>query len=184
MTNRDDSMEKDFEAVSNIVTNHINNSIYSRKKDTNVFINNNFLNENDEIKDNTNNSKYKTKEEGSINFDNTDNFHHVQVIDEDVENFTRRLDILLRNFRTDSLKDFMSIKRHLLSEQKNIINCEKEKSDSTIISKNNEIDVLNKLLNITKNNLNKENNTKEKLSLYLYNIRTYMKNKLLKSLGF
>ena len=53
----------------------------------------------------------------NINAENVDNaYHHVQIIDEDVENFKRRLDIMVKNFRTDTLKEFMAIKRNLLIE--------------------------------------------------------------------
>jgi hypothetical protein len=34
---------------------------------------------------------------------NQETYHHVQIIDEDVENFKRRLDIMIKNFRTDTM---------------------------------------------------------------------------------
>ena len=69
-------------------------------------------------------------------------YHHVQIIDEDVENFKRRLDIMVKNFRTDSLNHFMSIKRNLLFEQKSIIESEKKKYDALLSSKSDIIEHL------------------------------------------
>jgi hypothetical protein len=164
--NGDDSLELDANLV-------VNSSIYSKKKD-NVFANH--LNE-----DEMNYSKFKNEQ--SIDVESS-NFHHVQVIDEDVENFTRRLDILVKNFKTDSLKDFMSIKRNLLKEQKNIIGTEKQKSDTIINNKNDEIEKLSFELNNTKNALAREISVKEKISAYLYNYRIKIRNSKLKKSGF
>jgi hypothetical protein len=169
MINGDDSLELDV----NIIGNNINHSIYSKKKD-NVFANN--LNDNDDI----NYSKFKNEH----NTLDGSNFHHVQVIDEDVENFTRRLDILIKNFRTDSLKDFMGIKRNLLKEQKNVINSEKQKSDHIINQKNEEIDKHTAELNFTKNALCREISVKEKLAAFLYNYRMKIRHLKLKKSGF
>jgi len=108
------------------------------------------------------------------------NFHHVQIIDEDVENFKRKIDILLKNFKTDSLKDFMSIKRHLLIEQKNAIEAEKQKCDSVVGAKTDQIEHLKENLEKTRNALNKELEIKEKLSMHFYNYRNNKKNQNLK----
>lgn len=105
------------------------------------------------------------------------NFHHLQVIDEDVENFKRRMDILIKNFKTDSLTDFMNIKRNLLSEQKQIIESERQKSESIISAKNNQIENLKEALTIMKKNYEEENIKKEKLADKLYNIKRIKREK-------
>ena len=116
------------------------NYIYSQnslpKNKTSNINNNNIINIPSEIKEdvinptNSNNNNFEeeinlTNENESMNNNNEINdnekekgYHHVQIIDEDVENFKRRLDIMVKNFRTDTLKDFMAIKRNLLIEQK------------------------------------------------------------------
>jgi len=112
---------------------------------------------------------------------NNNNFHHVQVIDEDIENFKRRLDILTKNFKTDTLKDFMAIKRNLLTEQRSIIESEKKKCDATVCSKVDEIEHLKENLAKIKHQLLKQTEINEKLSLYLFKIKqSDMKNRIKK----
>lgn len=125
---------------------------------------------------NLNNSKNDEEEF----FNRNANFHHVQIIDEDVENFKRKIDILVKNFKTDSLKDFMSIKRHLLIEQKNTIEAEKQKCDALVGAKTDQIEHLKENLEKTRTALNKEIEIKEKLSMHFYNYRTNKKNQNLK----
>jgi len=117
-------------------------------------------------------------------FSKNANFHHVQIIDEDVENFKRKIDILVKNFKTDSIKDFMSIKRHLLIEQKNAIESEKQKCDSVVGAKTDQIEHLKENLEFTKNSLNKQLEIKEKLSTHFYKFRTNKKNYNLKKTIF
>jgi hypothetical protein len=119
----------------------------------------------------------------SLNFENelTENYHHVQIIDEDVENFKRRLDILLKNFRTDSIKDFMGIKRHLLTEQKNAIGSEKSRSDNIINIKDEQIDRLTYDLNNTTAALNRETSLKERMAIHLYKYKERKYNKDMKT---
>jgi hypothetical protein len=109
-----------------------------------------------------------------------ENFHHPQIIDEDVENFKRRLDITLKNFRTDTLKDFMSIKRHLLVEQKSIVDSERQKCEALLSSKIDQIENLKESLAKTKQSLTKETEIKEKLSLHLFKFKFLKKQKDLK----
>ena len=123
------------------------------------------------------------------NLDNNDNdndnaYHHVQIIDEDVENFKRRLDIMMKNFRTDTLKDFMAIKRNLLIEQKTCIENEKQKCDALLSSKSDLIEHLKDDLAKTQKALNNQIIIKEKLVEILFkkNHDKLIKNK--KSLAF
>jgi len=95
-------------------------------------------------------------------------YHHVQVIDEDVENFKRRLDIMVKNFRTDTLKDFMAIKRNLLIEQKTCIENEKQKCDALLSSKSDLIEHLKDDLAKTQKSLNSQIIIKEKLVEILF----------------
>ena len=94
----------------------------------------------------------------------TTNYHHVQIIDEDVENFRRRLDIMIKNFRTDTLKDFMTIKRNLLIEQKSVIESEKQKCDALLSSKGDLIEHLKDDLAKTQKMLNEQTIIKEKVT--------------------
>ena len=120
-----------------------------------------------------------------INNENVDNaYHHVQIIDEDVENFKRRLDIMVKNFRTDTLKDFMAIKRNLLIEQKTCIENEKQKCDALLSSKSDLIEHLKDDLAKTQKALNSQIIIKEKLVEILFkkNHDKIIKNQ--KSLAF
>lgn len=129
---------------------------------------------------NTENFQSEENQNNDIDFLKNSNFHHVQIIDEDVENFKRKIDILVKNFKTDSLKDFMSIKRHLLIEQKNTIESEKQKCDALLGAKTDQIEHLNDSLQKTKTALNQEIEIKEKLSLYFYKYRNKKTNQQLK----
>lgn len=152
--------------VKQDICNHKNNSDKNRKDSGDKFL---------ELQ-NFNNCK----DDDEDFFNKKANFHHVQIIDEDVENFRRKIDILVKNFKTDSLKDFMSIKRHLLIEQKNAIEAEKQKCDSLVGAKTDQIEHLKENLDRTRNALNKEIEIKEKFSLHYYNYRTNKKNQNLK----
>jgi hypothetical protein len=111
------------------------------------------------------------RDTGYENIEERENFHHPQIIDEDVENFKRRLDITLKNFRTDTMKEFMSIKRHLLVEQKSIVDSEKQKCDALLSSKIDQIEHLKESLAKTKNALTKETEIKEKMGLCLFKLK-------------
>jgi hypothetical protein len=113
-----------------------------------------------------------------------DIYHQVQIIDEDVENFKRRLDITIKNFRTDTLKDFMSIKRSLLVEQKAMIDSEKQKCDALISAKVDQIEHLKESLAKTKNAYNAESEIKERLANYLFKIKNFKYQNKLKTKAF
>ena len=68
--------------------------------------------------------------------------HHPQMIDEDVETFTHKLDSLILTFRTDSLKEFMRIKRNVLSEQASKIEAEKNRCSALLSAKQDELERL------------------------------------------
>jgi hypothetical protein len=126
----------------------------------------------DTLNPNVSTTKILKKEEG--------NYHHVQIVDEDVENYKRKLDIALKNFRTDSLKDFLAIKRHLLAEQKQIIESEKQKCDAIVSAKLNQVEMLKESLAKTSSALNKELETKEKLTLYILKLKSQINNRKIK----
>jgi hypothetical protein len=42
--------------------------------------------------------------------------HHPQVIDQDVEDFTIKLDTMIGSFRNESIKEFLTMKRSILHE--------------------------------------------------------------------
>ena len=162
--------------------------------------NNNIINIPSEIKEdiiNTNNSNNNnfeeeinlTNENESLNNnndinDNNNGYHHVQIIDEDVENFKRRLDIMVKNFRTDTLKDFMAIKRNLLIEQKTCIENEKQKCEALLSSKGDLIEHLKDDLAKNQKALNNQIIIKEKLVEILYKKNHDKILKRYKSLAF
>ena len=123
--------------------------------------------------------------ENDINNTDIDNaYHHVQIIDEDVENFKRRLDIMVKNFRTDTLKDFMAIKRNLLIEQKTCIENEKQKCEALLSSKGDLIEHLKDDLAKTQKALNNQIIIKEKLVEILFKKNHDKIIKRYKSLAF
>jgi hypothetical protein len=134
----------------------------------------NLTNENESLNNNNNN-----------NIEINDNgYHHVQIIDEDVENFKRRLDIMVKNFRTDTLKDFMAIKRNLLIEQKTCIENEKQKCEALLSSKGDLIEHLKDDLAKTQKALNNQIIIKEKLVEILFKKNHDKILKKYKSLAF
>ena len=114
----------------------------------------------------------------------TTNYHHVQIIDEDVENFRRRLDIMIKNFRTDTLKDFMTIKRNLLIEQKSVIESEKQKCDALLSSKGDLIEHLKDDLAKTQKMLNEQTIIKEKVTDVIFRQKYEKYQKHLKIMAF
>ena len=138
----------------------------------------------DEIKNTDKDLDQENNDNLNDNNDMDKAYHHVQVIDEDVENFKRRLDIMVKNFRTDTLKDFMAIKRNLLIEQKTCIENEKQKCDALLSSKSDLIEHLKDDLAKTQKSLNSQIIIKEKLVEILFkkNHDKILKN--LKSLAF
>eukprot|EP00826_Nyctotherus_ovalis_P056043 TRINITY_DN7500_c0_g1_i6.p1 TRINITY_DN7500_c0_g1~~TRINITY_DN7500_c0_g1_i6.p1 ORF type:complete len:293 (-),score=69.32 TRINITY_DN7500_c0_g1_i6:851-1618(-) len=74
-----------------------------------------------------------TTEEEAVN-------HHPQMIDEDVETFTNRLDTLIMTFRTESLKEFRRIKRNVLAEQAQRIDSEKTRCSALLTTKQDELE--------------------------------------------
>ena len=146
----------------------------------------NILNQN--IENNSENNMEEinfTKEnENELNENNENAYHHIQIIDEDVENFKRRLDIMVKNFRTDTLKDFMAIKRNLLIEQKTCIENEKQKCEALLSSKGDLIEHLKDDLAKTQKALNNQIIIKEKLVEILYKKNHDKILKRYKSLAF
>lgn len=69
-------------------------------------------------------------------------YHHPQLIDEDVETFKAKLEASILSFKTEALKDFMSIKRNVLQEQSSTIDTERNKYNALLNSKQNEIETL------------------------------------------
>lgn len=66
--------------------------------------------------------------------------HHPQMIDEDVETFTNRLDTLIMTFRTESLKEFRRIKRDVLAEQAQRIDSERTRCSALLTAKQDELE--------------------------------------------
>ena len=107
------SLQNNINENSSYQNNNFNTSQIKSNNNNNINLNNSEMNFTDDLLQNSNNNNEINNENNNEINNENNNFHHVQIIDEDVENFKRRLDILIRNFRTDTLKDFMSIKRNL-----------------------------------------------------------------------
>ena len=171
------SLQNNINENSSYQNNNFNTSQIKSNNNNNINLNNSEMNFTDDLLQNSNNNNNEINNENNNEINNeNNNFHHVQIIDEDVENFKRRLDILIRNFRTDTLKDFMSIKRNLLTEQKNVIENEKQKCDALISSKSDLIEHLKDDLALTQKNLNSQIIIKENVVNVIFNQK---KNKYL-----
>ena len=170
------SLQNNINENSSYQNNNFNTSQIKSNNNNNINLNNSEMNFTDDLLQNSNNNNEINNEINNENNNENNNFHHVQIIDEDVENFKRRLDILIRNFRTDTLKDFMSIKRNLLTEQKNVIENEKQKCDALISSKSDLIEHLKDDLALTQKNLNSQIIIKENVVNVIFNQK---KNKYL-----
>lgn len=94
-----------------------------------------------------------------------DEFHYPQVIDQDVENFTTRLDTLIGQFRNESLKEFLAVKRSILHEQITTIDTEKKRCNALLSTKQDELEHLKEELEgLHKSNFKNESQ-KEALAL-------------------
>ena len=97
--------------------------------------------------------------------------HHPQVIDSDVENFTTRLDTLICQFRNESLKEFLTVKRSILHEQISTIEAEKKRCSALVSSKQDEIQHLTEQLNRTTKAYSQDESQKDSLSLMLGTVK-------------
>jgi hypothetical protein len=91
---------------------------------------------------------------------------------------------MVKNFRTDTLKDFMAIKRNLLIEQKTCIENEKQKCEALLSSKGDLIEHLKDDLAKTQKALNNQIIIKEKLVEILFKKNHDKILKKYKSLAF
>ena len=93
--------------------------------------------------------------------------HHPQMIDEDVETFTHKLDTLILTFRTDSLKEFMRIKRNVLTEQSQKIEAEKNRCAALLSSKQDELERTKDELVLASGQAKRATTQVERLAAYL-----------------
>lgn len=91
-------------------------------------------------------------------------YHHPQIIDQDVENFTTRLDSMIGNFRNDTIREFLGVKRQILHEQISTIESERKRSNAMLSAKQDELEHLKESLAETQKINNKYNNQKEALA--------------------
>lgn len=72
-----------------------------------------------------------------------------QMIDQDVEDFTTKLDSLVSTFRNESVKEFLSMKRAVLHDQLTTIDTEKKRCNALLCAKQDEIEHLKEKLQTT-----------------------------------
>jgi len=75
--------------------------------------------------------------------------HSLQMVDEDVTVFTNKLDSLITSFRTESLKEFIKMKRNILVEQAQRIDTARKNCDALLSSKQDELERVKDELTIT-----------------------------------
>jgi centrosomal protein POC5 len=68
------------------------------------------------------------------------------MIDQDVEDFTIRLDSLVSTFRNESVKEFLAMKRAVLHDQLTTIDTEKKRCNALLCAKQDEIEHLKEKL--------------------------------------
>lgn len=65
--------------------------------------------------------------------------HHIQILDEDAEHFRNKLDEMINKFKTETMSEFMSMKRGLLEEQQETIDMETQKYTRILENRNTEV---------------------------------------------
>ena len=65
--------------------------------------------------------------------------HHMQILDEDAERFRDKLDNMVNKFKTETMSEFMSMKRSLLEDQEETINTETRKYTRILENRNSEV---------------------------------------------
>jgi hypothetical protein len=70
------------------------------------------------------------------------NCHVPEVVDSDVENFKSNMESLIVSFRNKSLQEFIQIKREMLLHQSSVIEGERNKCNSLLQNKQNQIQIL------------------------------------------
>lgn len=72
--------------------------------------------------------------------------HNSSLTDEDVENFQKRLDVLVLNFRHETLQEFVKTKKSVLNDQHSSIDAERRRCNTLLGVKQNEIEQLKESL--------------------------------------
>jgi len=111
-------------------------------------------------------------------------YHHPQIIDQDVQNFTTRLDTMIAQFRNESLKEFMALKRSLLHEQVTTIESEKKKCNAQLSAKQDQVEHLKEELAQAKTTIKTCTQHKEGLALMVGTLRAKAKAQKLSSKAF
>lgn len=66
--------------------------------------------------------------------------HHMQILDEDAEKFKIKLEDMVNKFKSETMSEFMGMKRSLLEEQNEAIESETRKYTRILETRNNEVD--------------------------------------------
>ncbi|CAG9329660.1 unnamed protein product [Blepharisma stoltei] len=103
-------------------------------------------------------------------------YHHPQIIDQDVENFTTRLDSMIGNFRNETIKEFLSVKRQILHEQITTIESERKRCNALMGSKQDELEHLKEQLAESQKLNNTYTNQKEALANRTGNLKNQKYN--------
>ena len=75
--------------------------------------------------------------------------HQPHIIDQDVEDFTTKLDLLVAQFRNESVREFLTVKRAILHEQISTIEGERKRCNAQLALKQDELEHMKEQLAIT-----------------------------------
>lgn len=66
--------------------------------------------------------------------------HHMQILDEDAEHFKNKLEDMVNRFKTETMTEFMNMKKSLLEEQNEAVETETRKYTRILDNRNTEVD--------------------------------------------
>jgi hypothetical protein len=72
------------------------------------------------------------------------------LLDEDVNNFTKRLELMLTHFKTESVSDFIAFKKQILNDQTTKIEKERKNADTLVSQKHKELTMIKEQMEETR----------------------------------
>lgn len=165
-----EELEKSIQQDNNRIqysTKHI------KKKNNNSSNNNNIKEQRAQLKKIINNlaednfTNLEINDDSLILHSNENNYtyYQEQIIDEDIEIFKKRFNIMLKNFKNETLQEIVGLKRNMSIKQNKIIESEKQKYEAILIAKEDRINNLQEDQKQTNQKLNIHIAIKEKLTM-------------------